>query len=137
MALDTLGEFIEAIEGIGELRRITQPVAARLELCEISDRVMKSPDGGNALLFEHVIRDDGSRSPYPVAINLFGSMRRMSLALGVDALDDIAARITELVALQVPDGVLAKLSLLPKLMEIAKFPPRVHGGRPACQEVVW
>ena len=137
MALDTVGAFIEAIDGIGELRRITQPVAARLEMCEISDRVMKSPGGGDALLFEHVIRDDGTRSPYPVAINLFGSLRRMSLALGVDQLDDVGARITELIQLQVPDGVLAKLSLLPRLLEIAKFPPRVHGGRPACQEIVW
>jgi 4-hydroxy-3-polyprenylbenzoate decarboxylase len=134
---DTLGAFIAAIDGIGELRRITQPVAARLELCEIADRVMKSPGGGEALLFEHVVRDDGSRSPYPVAINLFGSMRRMSLALGVEDLDDIAARITELLALQVPAGVLAKLSLLPRLLEVAKFPPRVHGGRPPAQEIVW
>ena len=70
MALDTLGEFVEAIDRIGELRRITQPVAARLELCEIADRVMKSPGGGEALLFTNVVRDDGTRSPYPVATAL-------------------------------------------------------------------
>ena len=40
------------------------------------------PGGGKALLFEHVLLHDGARSPYPVAINLFGSMRRMALALG-------------------------------------------------------
>jgi 4-hydroxy-3-polyprenylbenzoate decarboxylase len=137
MALDTLGEFVEAIDRIGELRRIAQPVAARLELAEIADRVMKSPGGGEALLFTNVVRDDGTRSPYPVAINLFGSMRRMALSLGVEDLDEIAARITSLLAMQVPDGVLAKLSLLPRLLEIAKFPPRVHGGQPACQEIVW
>jgi 4-hydroxy-3-polyprenylbenzoate decarboxylase len=137
MALDTLGAFIEAIDGIGELRRITQPVAARLEMCEIADRVMKSPGGGDALLFTNVIRDDGSRSPFPVAINLFGSLRRMALALGVADLDEIGARITDLLATQVPDGVLAKLSLLPRLLEVAKFPPRAYGARPPCQEVVW
>jgi 4-hydroxy-3-polyprenylbenzoate decarboxylase len=136
MALDTLREFLQAIEGTGELVRVTHPVAARLELCEIADRVMKQPGGGKALLFEHVVLDGGGRSPHPVGINLFGSMRRMSLALGVERLDEIGERITGLLDLKVPDGFLAKLSLLPRLLEIAKFPPRKKGGTPPCQEVV-
>ncbi len=43
MALDNLREFIKAIDGIGELARISHPVRARLEIAEIADRVMKSP----------------------------------------------------------------------------------------------
>ena len=136
MSLDTLGAFIAAIDQAGELRRITQPVAARLELCEIADRVMKQPLGGPALLFEHVTLDSRARSPYPVAINLFGSDRRMALALGVASLDDHAARITELLSTQVPPGIIAKLGLLPRLLEVAKFPPRNASNAP-CQEVVW
>jgi 4-hydroxy-3-polyprenylbenzoate decarboxylase len=137
MSLDSLSEFLTAIDRTGELVRVHHPVAAKLELCEIADRVMKQPGGGPALLFEHVILDDGSRSAYPVAINLFGSMRRMSLALGVDALDEIGARITQLMDLKIPDGLVAKLSLIPRLLEVAKFPPRVRGGAPACQEIVF
>ena len=72
MSLDTLGEFIAAIDATGELARVSEPVRAELELCEIADRVMKQPGGGKALLFEHVVLRDGSRSPYPVAINLSG-----------------------------------------------------------------
>jgi 4-hydroxy-3-polyprenylbenzoate decarboxylase len=136
VSLDTLGAFIAAIERAGELRRITQPVAARLELCEIADRVMKQPLGGPALLFEHVTLDSGGRSPYPVAINLFGSDRRMALALGVANLDDHAARITELLSTQVPPGIIAKLGLLPRLLEVAKFPPRSSASAP-CHEVIW
>jgi len=137
MALDTLSDFIDAIDRIGELHRITQPVKVHLELTEIADRVSKMPGGGKALLFEHVILRDGTRSQFPVAINLFGSMKRMSLALGVENLDDIGARITQLMDLKVPDGFLGKLSLLPRLLEVSKFPPRVKGGSPSCQEVVW
>ena len=136
MSLDTLGVFVDAIERAGELRRITQPVAARLELCEIADRVMKQPSGGPALLFENVTLDNGARSPYPVAINLFGSDRRMSLALGVTNLDDHANRITELLSTQVPAGLIAKLALLPRVLEVAKFPPRTVSNAP-CQEIVW
>lgn len=133
---DRLGDFVTALDRAGELTRITRPVAARLELCEISDRVMKQPGGGQALLFEHVTLNDGTRASYPVAINLFGSTRRMSMALGVDALDDIARRITELLELKVPEGILAKLALVPRLLDLAKFPPRVRGGPAPCQAVV-
>ena len=135
--LDTMGGFIAAIEDAGELVRVSEPVRAKLELCEIADRVMKMPGGGPALLFEHVVLDDGSRSPWPVAINLYGSMRRMSLALGVEKLDEIAGRISELLETQVPEGVLAKLAMLPRLLEMTKFPPRTRRGSPPCQEVVW
>ena len=48
-----------AIEDQGELVRISHPVSARLEIAEIADRVMKGPGGGPALLFEHVLLDDG------------------------------------------------------------------------------
>ena len=137
MTLDTLGEFITAIEAAGELVRIKEPVRAKLELTEIADRVMKQPGGGKALLFEHVLLDDGSRSAYPVAINLFGSMSRMALSLGAQSLDEHGARITKLLDLKVPEGMLGKLSLLPRLLEVSKFPPRMKGGTPPCQEVVW
>jgi 4-hydroxy-3-polyprenylbenzoate decarboxylase len=136
VSLDTIAEFVAAIDGIGELKRITQPVKAKLELSEISDRVMKQPGGGDALLFENVILDDGSRSEFPVAINLYGSMRRIALALGVSRLDKISDRITGMLDLKVPEGLLGKLSMIPRLLELGKFPPRVKSGKPACQEIV-
>ncbi|MDB4910515.1 MAG: menaquinone biosynthesis decarboxylase, family [Gemmatimonadetes bacterium] len=137
MSIDNISELIAQIDAIGELVRIKHPVRAELEICEIADRAMKSANGGPALIFEHVILRDGSRSAYPVAINLFGSMKRMSLSLGVGDLDDIGARITELVQTKVPDGLMGKLSMLPKLLEIGKFPPRVKGGAAPSQAIVW
>jgi 4-hydroxy-3-polyprenylbenzoate decarboxylase len=137
MSLDNLQEFIAALDQAGELARVREPVRARLEIAEIADRCMKSQGGGPALLFEQVLLDDGRRSEFPVAINLFGSLRRMCLALGVSDLDEIGGRISELLNLKVPEGFFGKLAMLPRLAEIAKFPPRTRGGRPACQEVVW
>ena len=137
MPLDSFQEFIAAIDAAGELVRIKQPVSIDLEMCEIADRAMKLPHGGPALLFEHPVLRDGSKSRFPVAINTFGSMRRMAMALGVERLDDHGDRITQLLDLKVPEGIMGKLSLLPRLMEVAKFPPRVKSGKAACQEVVW
>jgi len=136
VSLDSLSDFIDALDRAGELARVRQPVSVDLELCEIADRVMKRPEGGKALLFEHVALRDGSRSALPVAINLFGSRRRMAMALGVGELDEIGARITELLELKVPEGFIAKLALLPRLLEVGKFPPRMRGGTPPCQAVV-
>ena len=136
MTLASLPDFVTAIEQIGELVRIHQPVRTHLEIAEIADRAMKLPGGGPALLFQRPVLPDGRESSIPVAINLFGSHRRMRLALGVAAVDEIADRISELLNLKVPDGLLGKLSLLPKLAEMAKFPPRTRSGRPPCQAVV-
>ena len=137
MAIDTLSEFLERLDAAGELARVREPVSVHLELCEIADRVMKQPGGGRALLFEDVRLADGSRSRFPVAINLFGSMRRMAMSLGVDELDEHGRRITQLLDLKVPEGLMGKLSMLPRLLEVAKFPPRMARGKPSCQDVVW
>ena len=135
--IDSLPEFIAAIDKMGELHRISTPVKVELEMCEIADRVMKMPGGGPALLFEKPVLRDGSISKFPVAINLFGSMTRMAMSLAVEKLDDHGDRITKLLDMKVPEGFLGKLQLLPRLMEVAKFPPRMASGTPACQEVVW
>jgi len=137
MSIDSLPEFITAIERIGELVRVRQPVRTHLEMAEIADRVMKLPGGGPALLFERPVQEDGRESEIPVAINLFGSLRRICLAFGVDRLDEVGERIGELVNLKVPEGLMAKLSMLPRLAEAAKYPPRVRSGKAPCQEIVW
>jgi 4-hydroxy-3-polyprenylbenzoate decarboxylase len=135
-APDDLREYLKAIEKIGELVRVKAPVRAHLEIAEIADRAMKSRDGGPALLFEHVIMVNGERSALPVAINLFGSMKRMCLGLGVTELDEVGNRITEMLELKVPEGLFGKLAMLPRLAELAKFPPRMQSGKPACQQVI-
>ena len=136
MPLDSLREFIAAIADVGELVRVRRTVSVDKELTEIADRCMKSPGGGPALVFDCPTLVGGGSARHPVAVNLFGSERRMALALGVDRLDDVGQRIAELLNLKVPDTLLGKLAMLPRLAEIAKFPPKTVSGRPPCQEVV-
>ncbi len=128
MAWKNLQEFIAELDRRGELRRIQVPVDGHLEVAEVSDRVMKAD--GPALLFEKV-----NGSSIPLAINLFGTKARMELALGVNDLNDIPKRIEQLLEIPNPSGLLEKLSLLPKLAELAQFPPKVVSKAP-CQEVV-
>jgi len=136
MSLDSLRDFIAALDEAGELVRVRESVSVDREITEIADRCMKSPGGGPALLFERPVLPDGAPSRLPVAINLFGSMRRMAMALETPALDDVGARISELLKAEVPEGLAGKLSMLPKLAELARVPPQRATGPIPCQAVV-
>lgn len=136
MAYEKLGDFVRDLEERGELRRVSHPVSVDREITEIADRCMKSPGGGPALLFEDVRLMDGTASDFPLAINLFGSYGRMALALGVQDLDEIGGRIEEMLEMRVPEKLVDKIAMLPRLAEMAKYPPRAVRGRPACQKVV-
>ncbi len=123
MAYKDLREFIARLEREGELKRIGTEVDVDLEITEITDRVSKS--GGPALLFEKPrSAKDGVNYSVPLLINTLGSKRRVELALEVNALEDAARRIEDLLEMKPPEGLLEKVKLLPKLAELGSFFPR-------------
>jgi 4-hydroxy-3-polyprenylbenzoate decarboxylase len=133
MAYSDFQDFLARLEREGELKRIRAAVDPYLEITEVADRVMKMPDGGPALLFENP-----KGSSVPLAINVFGSRKRMSMALGVPDIEDIACEITSLLKPEMPGGGLfnAARELLPKMGVLATMPPRHDRGTGRCQEVV-
>src|SRR6202521_2904101 len=128
MAYDDLREFVAALEKNKELRRITFEGDPYLEITEFADRAVKN--GGPALLFE---KPKGSK--IPVLINSFASARKMEIALEVDSVEEIARRISEYLEMRMPEGLLGKLKMLPKLAEMGAFFPKMV-AKGACQEVV-
>ncbi|MCX6625419.1 MAG: UbiD family decarboxylase [Acidobacteria bacterium] len=128
MAYSDLREFVRALEKRGELKRITDEVDPVLEITEFADRSVKT--GGPALLFE---KPKGSA--VPVLINAFASRKRMEIALEVDSVDEVARRIAEYLEMRMPEGLLGKLKMLPKLAEMGSFFPKIVSGGP-CKEVV-
>ncbi len=128
MAYRDLREFIKRLEREGEVKRIRAEVDPVLEITEITQRVTRA--GGPALLFE---KPKGST--HPVLINMLGSERRMNLALEVNAIDEVGARIRGFMDMQSPQGLFDKLKMLPKLAELGSFFPKtVRSG--ACKEVI-
>ena len=136
MALDNLRDFIKAIDKLGELVRVTQPVRARLEVAEIADRCMKSPAAVppccSSTCCSTTAPGARSRSPSTCSARCAGCAWRSASTISTS----IGGRISELLNLKVPEGLFGKLAMLPKLAEIGKFPPRVKSGRPPCQEVI-
>ncbi|MCH7766530.1 MAG: menaquinone biosynthesis decarboxylase [Acidobacteria bacterium] len=128
MAYKDLRAFLKKLEKEGELKRITAEVDWKLEVTEITDRVTKQ--GGPALLFENI-----KGSKVPLAINLFGTHRRMNLALEVNDLQEVAARISGFIDFKTPSGLVDKLKMLPKLGELGAFFPKTVKSGP-CKEVV-
>jgi len=80
--------FLERLEKEGELHRVRVEADPELEIAAVADRVSKMPEGGPALFFERV-----KGSGFPLAVNMFGSIRRMCLALEVEEPEDLARRI--------------------------------------------
>jgi len=128
MAYSDLRDFIRKLEKEGELKRISLEVDPVLEMAEFADRAVKS--GGPALLFE---RPRGFT--IPVFINGYASMRRMELALEVGSVEEIARRISEYLEMRMPEGLIGKLKMLPKLAEMGAFFPKIIDKGP-CQEII-
>ena len=128
MPYQDLREFVRALEKAGELKRIPFEVDPHLEITEFADRSVKS--GGPALLFE---KPKGSN--VPLLINAFASPKRMQIALEVDNMNSIAARISEFLQMRMPDGFLNKLKMLPILAEVGAFFPKIVKDGP-CKEVI-
>src|SRR6202161_3339184 len=128
MAYTDLREFVAALEKNKELKRIPFEVDPVLEITEFADRSVKN--GGPALLFE---KPKGSG--VPVLINAFASDRRMQIALEVGSVNDVAGRISEFLEMRMPEGLIGKLKMLPKLAEMGAFFPKIVSGGP-CKDVI-
>ena len=130
MAYDDLRQFLAALEEAGELVRVKGEVDPVLEISEITDRVCKAK--GPALLFENP-----KGSSLPVAINVFGSERRMQMALGCRDLSEVVDRVKEFLSLadKAPTGLLDKIKMLPRLKDLASFFPSLVRSGP-CKEVI-
>ncbi len=131
---DNLREFIDMLEDDGELLRIKKRVSPEIEISKITDSESKKPGGGKALLFENVV-DNGKKS-FPVATNLFGSDRRMSMALGVQSLKNAGDEISDLVQSNPPRSLPEFFDMAKKAVPLLGIAPK-KSRRPApCQEIV-
>jgi len=135
-----LREFLGGLETLGKLKRVSVPVSPRLEMTEICDRVLRA--GGPALLFE---RPEGHGMP--VLGNLFGTVERIGLAMGVEAGEAPGPALRDLgrllAALREPDPPKSLRDAVQKLPQLARLAgkvfdmaPKVVTGAP-CQAQAW
>ena len=127
MHFEDLSGFVESLEKIDQLKRITTRVSVDLEIAEILRRVMYKNEGP-AVLFENV---EGYK--IPVLGNAFGSLRRLKIALDMENFEEIGERMSALTRLKIPHGLLNKFKMLPKLSEIADYGPKSVNSGPITE----
>lgn len=128
MPYKDLQEFLKHLDRAGEVKRIGAELDPYLEIAEVTDRVSKK--FGPALLFDKV-----KGSKFPVLTNMYGSYKRMNMALDSENLDELGERIHEYLEIERPDGIIKKLQMIPKLSKLTNiFPDHVKKG--CCQDVV-
>ena len=131
---ESFSDFVEKLNSEGELRRISTPVATELEITEIADREMKKPNGGKALLFEQPTIN-GEPSPIPLAINTYGSERRMALALGRGSVKEAATELNKLVKAKPPTTLSDGFKLLGTALDLRHAKPKKVSSGP-CKDVI-
>lgn len=136
MNFQDLPQFLEFLEKKGHLKRISYEVRTHLEITEISRRVLAK--NGEALLFENVIKNDGTKSAYPVLTNLYASIERISYGLGLKnpaELREFGKLLAFLKQPEAPNSFKETLSLLPLLKRVLAMSPKIV-TKGKCQEVV-
>jgi len=126
-----LRDFISQLERLGELRRVATEISPRLEMTEICDRVLRQ--GGPALLFE-------KPAGHSIAVlgNLFGTVHRVCLAMGVEntaALRELGKLLAALREPEPPRGWRDAWDKLPLLKQLLNMQPKELSSGP-CQEVI-
>ncbi|HOP20497.1 MAG TPA: UbiD family decarboxylase, partial [Amphiplicatus sp.] len=147
MSYRSLRDFLDKLESAGELARVAEPVSTVLEMTEIHTRLLA--EGGPAVLFEKPVMPDGSISPIPVLINLFGTVKRVAMGVtlgGTDfggdekdaagALRAVGETLAFLRQPEPPGGIKEALELLPLAKTVLSMKPSRRMGGAPCQEVV-
>ncbi|RPH65957.1 MAG: UbiD family decarboxylase [Burkholderiales bacterium] len=135
MKYNDLRDFLQQLDSIGELKRVSNPVSLRFEMTEIADRVLRAK--GPALLFEKA-HDESRAHSIPVLANLFGTPRRVALGMGAestDALREIGKLLAYLKEPEPPKGLRDAWDKWPVLRQVMNMSPREVASA-ACQQVV-
>ena len=122
-----LQSFVAELERIGELKRVRVEVDPKFEASEIVQRVVR--ENGPALLFERV-----KGAQFPLVMNLFGSDRRIELALGRHP-QQIGQELLGLIQRLNPPSLKAFWAARGQLWRARHMRPRKVGSAPV-QEVV-
>ncbi len=125
-----LRDFIGQLEKNGDLKRIGRRIEPRLEITEISRRVLRA--GGPVLLFERP-----GDCEIPLLANLFGTEKRVALALGEEnaaSLRDVGKLLAFLKEPSPPKGFRDAIKTLPIYRKVLDMSPK-RVKNPVCQEI--
>lgn len=131
MKYKDLRDFIDKLEKMGELKRVSMEIDTDLEMTEIADRTLRA--GGPAILFENP-----KGHSMPVLANLFGTPKRVALGMGqesVEALREVGKLLAFLKEPEPPKGLKDLVSKIPVFKQVLNMPAKVV-KKAVCQQNV-
>jgi 4-hydroxy-3-polyprenylbenzoate decarboxylase len=129
MKYNDLRDFIQRLENLGQLKRVSIEVDPYLQMTEICDRTLRR--GGPAILFE---KPKGSH--IPVLANLFGTPERVALGMGEEstqALREVGKLLAYLKEPDPPKGMKDAWEKLPIFKQVLNMSPKEVKKAP-CQQ---
>lgn len=127
-----LRQFMSNLENMGELIRVKNPVSPELEMTEFCMKVLNKE--GPAVLFENP-----TGHSMPVLGNLFGTTRRVALAMGKNDLSDLrelGVFLSTLKEPQPPKGIKDVWGKLPMLKQLYNMLPKIINQAPVHEIII-
>ncbi|MFZ2652436.1 MAG: UbiD family decarboxylase domain-containing protein [Burkholderiaceae bacterium] len=131
MKYHDLRGFLDGLDRLNELKRVREPVSPFLEMTALSHAVLRAE--GPALLFEHAGSTD-----VPVLTNLFGTARRVALAMGVNDVSElrqVGKVLANLKEPEPPTGIKDAGRLVHLVKSMWDMKPAIVRAA-ACQELI-
>ncbi len=144
MSYRSLREFLERLDTVGELVRVTESVSTVLEMTEIQTRLLAHR--GPCVVFENPQLANGQSTDIPVVTNLFGTVERVARAITFGGkertcateLRDVGETLAFLRQPEPPSGLKDAFDMLPLVKSVVSMKPKTTGRmtNAPCQEVV-
>lgn len=119
----------------GNLKIIDEPLDVELEIPHVAYVEVKTDDSRPLLFTKPVNKVKGIEYDIPVLMNIFANKELTEKIFGKHP-DLVARGIEELLKLKPPQGLKAKLAMIPKLFSLKNVFPKRMKFKGECQEIV-
>jgi 4-hydroxy-3-polyprenylbenzoate decarboxylase len=128
-------DVVEFLKEHGDLKVIDTPLDVELEIPHVAYIEVKKDNSRPILFTKPVNRAKGIEYDAPVLMNIFAN-KDITRKIFAKEPDSIGKAIDDLMKFKPPKGLLQKLKMLPKLLELKSVFPKRLKGRGESQDVV-
>ncbi len=128
-------DVVQWLKDNGNLKIIDEPLDVELEIPHVAYVEVKTDDSRPILFTNPINKAKGIEYDMPVLMNIFANKELTEKIFGKHP-DAVAQGIDELLKLKPPQGLKAKLAMVPKLFSLKNVFPKRLKFRGECQEVI-
>jgi len=128
-------DVVKWLKDNGNLKIIDEPLDVELEIPHVAYVEVKTDDSRPILFTKPINKAKGIEYDMPVLMNIFANKELTEKIFGKHP-DELAEGIDSLLKLKPPQGLKAKLAMLPKLFSLKNVFPKRLKFKGECQEVI-